>query len=367
VDYGSTAMNNEIKPLTGLRGLAALIVVLYHFLEQDTYFQSVVPSLIKRGYLGVDVFFVLSGFVMALSYGRCFKDRVTVSDYTVFMVKRLARIFPLYLFITLIFQLKYELNYLSGSWERDFHATDFVASVLMIQAWGFGFSYVAGTTWSLSTEFFAYIVFPVIVSLAVFARPAYALGVFALSAVLLCTVVTSHLGISGPLDVVASSSLLPVLRCLAGFGLGLICYRLSQVDACHRFLTSSAALLALLFGLLVAAHFEAHDLVLFAFFPVIVLMLYFEPALATHIFANRVSYHLGVVSYSIYLVHPLFNAGRLEPIAERYVGDIAHPLTLITMILLSWALACGLYRFVEVPGRLHVQRIFLRRPIGRAV
>jgi peptidoglycan/LPS O-acetylase OafA/YrhL len=114
VDYGSTAMNNEIKPLTGLRGLAALIVVLYHFLEQDTYFQSVVPSLIKRGYLGVDVFFVLSGFVMALSYGRCFKDRVTVSDYTLFMVKRLARIFPLYLFITLIFQLKYELNYLSG-------------------------------------------------------------------------------------------------------------------------------------------------------------------------------------------------------------------------------------------------------------
>jgi peptidoglycan/LPS O-acetylase OafA/YrhL len=48
-------MNNEIKPLTGLRGLAALIVVFYHFFEQDTYFQSYVPSLIKRGYLGVDV------------------------------------------------------------------------------------------------------------------------------------------------------------------------------------------------------------------------------------------------------------------------------------------------------------------------
>jgi peptidoglycan/LPS O-acetylase OafA/YrhL len=360
-------MNNEIKPLTGLRGLAALIVVFYHFFEQDTYFQSYAPSLIKRGYLGVDVFFVLSGFVLALSYARCFKDGVTVSDYTVFLVKRLARVFPLYIFITFIFQLKYELNYLSGSWERDFHTADFVACVLMIQAWGFGFSYVAGTTWSLSTEFFAYIVFPVVVSFAVFARPAYALGVFALSVILLYTVVTSHLGVNGPLDVVASSSILPVLRCLAGFCLGLIGYRLSQVDACRKFLTSSAALLVLMTGLLFAAHFEAPDLILFAFFPVIVLMLYFEPVFAKHIFANRVSYHLGVVSYSIYLVHPLFNAGRLEPIAERYIGNIAHPLTLIAMTLLSWGFACALYRFVEMPGRLYVQRVFLRPPINRAV
>jgi peptidoglycan/LPS O-acetylase OafA/YrhL len=360
-------MNKEIKPLTGLRGLAALIVVLYHFFDRDAYFQSYVPSLIKRGYIGVDVFFVLSGFVMALSYARCFKDGITASDYAAFMVKRLARIYPLYIFITLVFQVKYEFNYLSGAWERDFHIADFIACVTMIQAWGFGFSYVAGTTWSLSTEFFAYIIFPVVVSFAVFARPAYALGVFALSLVFLCTLVTSHLGASGPLDVVASSSILPVLRCLAGFCFGLIGYRLSQVDACRKFLSSSAALLVLMIGLLLAAHFEAYDLILFASFPIIVLILYFEPVFAKLIFANRVSYHLGVVSYSIYLVHPLFNPARLESIAARYMGNIAHPLTLIAVILLSWGLACVLYRFVEMPGRLYVQRIFLGGPIRQAV
>jgi peptidoglycan/LPS O-acetylase OafA/YrhL len=120
-------------------------------------------------------------------------------------------------------------------------------------------------------------------------------------------------------------------------------------------------------GLLLAAHFEAYDLILFAFFPVLVLVLYFEPAFAKLIFANRVSYHLGVVSYSIYLVHPLFNPARLESIAERYMGNIAHPLTLIAVTFLSWGFACVLYRFVEMPGRLYVQRIFLHRPFSQAV
>jgi peptidoglycan/LPS O-acetylase OafA/YrhL len=280
------------------------------------------------------------------------------------MVKRLARIYPLYIFLTLIFQLKYELKYLAGSWVRDAHTADFIASVLMIQAWGFGFSYVAGTTWSLSTEFFAYIIFPVVVSFAVFARQVYAWGVFALSVVLLWIVITSHLGVGGPMNVLASSSMVPVLRCLAGFLLGLVCYRLSQMDACRKFLTSSAVLLALIIGFLFAVRFEVPDIVLFAFFPVIILILYFEPTFAKLIFANRLSHHLGLISYSIYLIHPLFSPARIEAIAERHLGNIAHWLTFIAVMLSSWGFACVLYRFVEVPGRLYVQRTFLPRPVA---
>jgi len=357
-------MNKEIETLTGLRGLAALVVMLYHFLERDVYFQSYVPSLIKRGYLGVDVFFVLSGFVMALSYARFFKNGIAISDYKTFMVKRFARVYPLYLFITLVFLVKYELN-LSGVWVGDFHANDFIACVLMVQAWGFGFSGVAGATWSLSTEFFAYIIFPVVVFFAVFARAAYAWGVFAMASAFLYVVASSRFGIIGPLDVVASSSILPLLRCLAGFCLGLIGYRLSHTAACRKILSSSAVLVVLLVGLLVTAHFEAHDLVLFAFFPLIVVMLFYQSAFARLMFAGRTAYHLGVVSYSLYLVHPLFVPvkARLEPIAERHIGNIAHPLTLVAVSLLSLVFACVLYRFIEVPGRLYVQRRFLRNPV----
>jgi len=164
------------------------------------------------------------------------------------------------------------------------------------------------------------------------------------------------------LDVVSWSSILPILRCLAGFCLGLLGYRLSQVNACRKFLSSPAVVIALMIGLLLAAHFEAHDLILFAFFPLIVLTIFYESTAARVIFANRATYHLGVVSYSLYLVHPLFVPVKadVEPILERHIGNFAHSLTLVAVTLLSWGFACALYRFVEMPGRLFVQRVFLR-------
>lgn len=357
-------MNKDIKTLTGLRGISALIVMLYHFLSLDACCQNYVPALIKRGYLGVDVFFVLSGFVMALNYARFFKDGITTSSYTAFMVKRLARIYPLYIVITLLFLPHYDFSGLRGVWAVDAHLADFIACVFMIQAWGFGFANIAAATWSLSAEFFAYIIFPFTVFFAVYARPAYAWGLFALAAVFLYIVASSHLGIVGPMDVVSLSSALPVLRCLAGFFLGLIGYRLSQVNACRTFLSSSTALIVLITGFLLALHFKAHDVIVFAFFLPILLALFYESACARLIFANRAADHLGVISYSLYLAHPLFMPVKtnLETIAARHdLGAITHLLIFIFVILLSWGSACLLYRFIEMPGRLYVQYLFRRR------
>lgn len=64
------AVKREIKALTGLRGAAALIVVAYHYLQSDIAH----PGPIRCGYLAVDLFFILSGFVMALNYGERFRD-----------------------------------------------------------------------------------------------------------------------------------------------------------------------------------------------------------------------------------------------------------------------------------------------------
>jgi peptidoglycan/LPS O-acetylase OafA/YrhL len=350
----------EIKTLTGLRGVAAIVVMLYHFFEDDTYFAPFVPSIIKHGYLAVDVFFILSGFVMALSYAHYFKDGIAVSVFRTFMVKRVARIYPLYMFVTLACVLRALINF-SGTGSGGVNVDDFIASALMFQAWGFGFSNIAGATWSLSVEFFAYILFPLLVYFAVFGRVSYALVLCVLAALAIYVVASSHLGVSGQLDVVSPASTLPLVRCLAGFCLGLATYRVSQSEAGRRFLSSSWFIIGVVFALLLAAHFQMQDLFLFWLFPPVVAALYFESVAAQAIFANRVIYHLGVVSYSMYLAHPLLVPVnlRLEPIAERIIGGAAHPLTLIFALLLTWGVSCWLYRFIEKPSRIHIQNIFL--------
>jgi peptidoglycan/LPS O-acetylase OafA/YrhL len=353
-------VTKEIKTLTGLRGVAAIVVMLYHFFEDDTYFAPYVPSLIKHGYLAVDVFFILSGFVMALSYAHYFKDGVAVSAFRTFMVKRVARIYPLYMFITLACVLRAFINF-SGTGSGGVTVDDFIASALMYQAWGFGFSNIAGATWSISVEFFAYILFPLLVYFAVFGRVSYALVLCALAALAIYVVASSHLGVSGQLDVVSPASTLPLVRCLAGFCLGLATYRVAQSEAGRRFLSSSWFIIGVVFALLLAAHLQMQDVFLFWLFPPVVAALYFESIAAKAIFANRVVYHLGVVSYSIYLAHPLLVPVplRLEPIAERIIGGAAHPVTLIFALFLTWGVSYWLYRFIEKPSRIHIQNIFL--------
>ena len=64
---------SEIRAFTGLRGLACFYVMLYHF-----GFAGILPkdfsAFANHGYLSVDIFFVLSGFVMAMVYGDYFKN-----------------------------------------------------------------------------------------------------------------------------------------------------------------------------------------------------------------------------------------------------------------------------------------------------
>jgi peptidoglycan/LPS O-acetylase OafA/YrhL len=59
----------EFHTLTGLRGLAALWVLVYHYIARNHVpdLKSFIP-LFQTGYLGVDLFFVLSGFVLAHTY-----------------------------------------------------------------------------------------------------------------------------------------------------------------------------------------------------------------------------------------------------------------------------------------------------------
>ena len=72
--------------LDGLRGVAAMIVVAYHLFE--TYSAGPVHQILNHGYLAVDFFFVLSGFVIGYAYDDRW-DRMSIKD---FFKRRLVRL-----------------------------------------------------------------------------------------------------------------------------------------------------------------------------------------------------------------------------------------------------------------------------------
>lgn len=74
----SGASNRQLPALTPLRGIAALWVVLYHYCGTAQYLPNldITPHsyIVSKGYLAVDIFFMLSGFVMAHVYHRAFSE-----------------------------------------------------------------------------------------------------------------------------------------------------------------------------------------------------------------------------------------------------------------------------------------------------
>jgi peptidoglycan/LPS O-acetylase OafA/YrhL len=161
--YGirTTAMTDgqHIRQLTGLRFFAAFWVVLFHY--WDNLAVPGRPLFVDKGYLGVELFFILSGFIL------CHVYRTSVEDgrfrYGDFLWNRLARVYPLHLatltgvgavaLAAVAAGLVIDRNILS--WES------LPANLFLVHAWGL--APTAGwnhPSWSISAEWFAYLTFP---------------------------------------------------------------------------------------------------------------------------------------------------------------------------------------------------------------
>jgi len=136
-----------IPVLQSLRFVFVMMIVMSHFAYQGH------PSFEAGGDCGVAFFFVLSGFVLSLGYGRQL-DSGTF-HYATFMRRRLLKIFPLHLLCLVLFLVL-------------FHAKEtidgrLVLNVLLLQSWipddHYYFSY-NGVSWFLSCLLFLYAVFP---------------------------------------------------------------------------------------------------------------------------------------------------------------------------------------------------------------
>src|SRR5216684_1544796 len=191
-------MAAEIRALTGVRGVAALVIVVYHFgkFHIDRSSGHMVWA-VPHGYMPVDMFFMLSGFVMGYTYKDAFVS-APWENYKTFLIKRFARLYPAYWVIGALYALKMAAGLTGEETFARFDAWDAVGNFLMLVGWGLHIYPMIGVSWAAC----------VVLSFA---------GIYLVS--------ISGKGSSGPLDVVQVDSLLPLLRALAGFTLGLATFR----------------------------------------------------------------------------------------------------------------------------------------------
>jgi peptidoglycan/LPS O-acetylase OafA/YrhL len=290
-----------LPALTGLRGVAALWVVGFHLAPGlSTLFGGPAElPLARHGYLGVDVFFILSGFILSHVYTATFQP-YSVAKHLHFLLVRLARIYPLHLFA--LCALAVLVVGLPGFADRlpgypFFSPGGFVVSALLLQNWWPHQLIWNGPAWSLSAEWAAYMAFPLPLLLArrVPSRAwALALAFSCLLLVSLAFALTGH-------DI-NSTGKSGFLRLAGEFTAGCLIFRSFRLGLPERFPCSAAnaCALAILAAVLLIPGAAPFSVPIFGF---LILSLTHSSGRLNALLAGRTAVFLGEISYSIYLMH----------------------------------------------------------------
>jgi peptidoglycan/LPS O-acetylase OafA/YrhL len=154
----SPLRKSRLPALTGLRAFAALNLVFFHFSDPKQF--GWLAPVVDNGYSSVSFFLLLSGFILAYNYSdRAARGQLRVGE---FWLARFSRLYPVY-----ILSLVVSLGMLVG----EFHArtppafcAGIVLTLILLQGWSPDLSTFWNTpAWTMSTEAFFYILFPLVV------------------------------------------------------------------------------------------------------------------------------------------------------------------------------------------------------------
>lgn len=380
--------SHQFRALDGGRGVAACAVALFHFrsvfgIGVNSHIASL--ALIKDAWLGVDFFFVLSGFVIASNYQRRLICRtVRLRD---FLLLRLGRLYPLHLFallatVSIVLFLRYGAT---GATRPDLPTdqlalSPFLANLLLLHGLHVGRSIMWNQwnhpSWSISAELFTYLVFAcswrflrgltwLLTGLIIIAAPP--------------VILTMH----GNLDVTSD---LGLFRAMLGFALGVVVLHAVGSEAVCAAFEQLTAVEATIAELLLSATAVALvwvsgrtplSIVAPFLFAGVVLLFSREKGIVSRALKTSPMQALGRWSYSIYLLHyplqlvlmyaavwigahggralfALVHGGVADEVVlgrAAFVGDAAN----VLMMTLLVGAASYTYRVIEQPWRERVR------------
>jgi peptidoglycan/LPS O-acetylase OafA/YrhL len=344
--------NKEIRSLTGIRGIAALYVVLFHAF--NTIPRNVMPAnilhyFLMRGYLSVDLFFILSGFLLALVSRKNFDSgSMSGKKYLDFVRKRFARVYPLYIV----------LNVLAFAYKKQKNILDFILSIFFLNTLLGRELVLLGPAWSLDVEWIIYLLFPVALCGILILRPRFSEILLVMIAAGLIGLMYYKLGHNNYKVWDITSGKYTFVRGIIDYDLGILFYLLTnryQSPAPivqYGSVIVTIAIIALLF-------IPYSDGLIVVLFGLLVYFLYYQSGPVNQLCAWQPIYYLGLISYSLYLVHPillfLIYRHNTIPVVFAKIGAC--------LVISHFT-----YKYVEVKGMDLINgKLKFRRPVAQEI
>lgn len=313
----------RLQTIDALRGIASLAVCLFHLTNGNVNFlpSGLLKSAGSYGWLGVEVFFVISGFI--LPYALC-RAGYQLKYFATFLWKRIIRLDPPYI-ITIIFIIS--LNYLAAK-APGFGGAPFNVSLPQILFHAaylnafFGYEWLSPIFWTLAIEFQFYWLIGLLLPAVVHQRLSIRAGLFGLLA--------------------AMAFLLPqgsfVFHWLPLFMMGILAFQ-SQAG-----LIGKRSFFLWLGGLVVFGSYTLGPMIA-------VVGAVTALAVVLKKFGGSILLFLGKISYSLYLIHVVVGV-KIVNLGSRYDSRMPGKL-LVLMIALGASImtAYALYRLVEYPAQ----------------
>lgn len=381
-------MRQELPLLTPLRGFAALIVAYFHarlvLFPQWRDSISAHTQFLEVGFIWVDLFFILSGYVMMHVYHRSLSGSLQFSQWRRFMWLRFSRIYPLYVTTLLILVGWESVKYLTGitfyggpllhewgftgipAFQGPFnHLSALPANLFLLQSlgnlslsWNF-------PGWSLSVEWLCYMLFPLIIGLL----PYGAKRNVWLPLLMLFVLYQMTLQV-GTIDITSGPKAL--FRALCGFVTGMWLCQLSLPTWLKKLINHDS----LLFGISAAIVYLLHlgpdlhlNIAVYLLFIALVLCAANQNPRKSwfiRLFDNRFTRFIGDISYSVYLWHAVILLVGVDALHHFYpafvrwwyvqttITALLGALGLFTVILIG--LSTFSYRYLERPALRALRR-----------
>lgn len=341
--------SRRIPQLDGLRGIAIAMVLAYHFGGGTAGIQPPFPALlafpINFGWSGVDLFFVLSGFLIG---GILLDFRQSPNYFRVFYRRRLCRIFPIYFAFLIGVLLAVQFVRSPVAFRLLHPVIPWQATVTFTQNFWMAFrndpgSYALSPTWSLAVEEQFYLTLP---ALIYFVKPER-IGWVLAGGIVLAPLIRLGIFLTNPKLVYAMAYLLPCRMDSLLFGV-LIAYFLRQpggweyLHAHRRQLWTGVELLTFFCVLLMVFRTEYSPPVLLVGYDILGLL--FSGILILSLMEDRIAQFLqmkwlmalGTVSYCVYLIHELIFGLTYLALKQYTTSWIATTiLTLIFTIVIA--------------------------------